>query len=350
MKSRLFYVLVGAFLASSSLAAQAQAAANTPTPAANVGTATPQVSRTISAITYRQRGGAMKLSFHGTELMQLASGEAKVEAKSGRVEIDAKFAGLDDATKFGLEYLTYVMWAITPQGRAVNLGEVVLNHGQSQPRATTELQTFGLVVTAEPYFSVTQPSELVVMESKAVEVPGKSAGKTEDIKANFELLPRGAYSSTNAPIREAIFGIDRKTPLAIFEARNAVRVAHLAGAEKYAPSMLARADQQLRDAESAYAGKQKDAAITAARSTAQTAEEARVMAVKAQQQERETAERRAAEDRAVKARADADAAGQRRIEADQARLRAEQERQQAELAKAEAMRMKQQAEQAAQEA
>ena len=318
----------------------AQQAGNNAGTASAAGTAT-SVSHTTKAVNYRHRGGATKIDFRGTELMSGASGEARVQSKNGSMEIDAQFNGVDEATKFGLEYLTYVLWAVSPQGRAANLGEVQLNHGQSHMKAITEMQTFALIVTAEPYFAVTQPGNMVVMENV---VRTDTVGKEENIDARFELLGRGTYASTNTRINDAIFGIDRKTPIDLFEARNAVRIAHIANAEKYAPTILAKAEQQLRQAEEAYVRKQGKSVIgTAAREAVETAEEARVMAVKAIADEEGKL-------REATARADAEAQGRRRQEAEAARLQAEQERAQAEAAKQEAERMKQEAEAAAQEA
>src|SRR5579883_3328355 len=283
--------------------------------------------------------------FHGTDLMQQADGDAKVENKNGRVEIEANFRGLDEATKFGLEYLTYVLWAVSPQGRAVNLGEVELKNGAGHLKAITDFQTFGMIVTAEPYFAVTQPGDMVVLENS----PGpKSAGSAEKIDAKFELLARGAYSATNTKIDNAIFGIDRKTPLELFEARNALRIARIAAADKYAPATETKAEQQLKSAEDAYRNKaDKKAVIAAARDAVNTAEEARIMAVKRKAEEdaqaRIAAEKKAAEEREAKARADAADELRRRQEAEEAR-------QQAEAARADAERMKQEAQQAAEEA
>jgi outer membrane protein OmpA-like peptidoglycan-associated protein len=302
------------------------------------------VSRTTKAVNYR-RAGAAKIDFQGTELMQQASGEARVQNKGSRTEIDAKFIGLDEATKFGLEYLTYVLWAVSPGGRAVNLGEVVLKNGSGEVKAISDMQTFGMIVTAEPYFAVTQPGNTVVLEN----VFGPATlGKVENIDASYELLGRGIYSSSNTKIENAIFGIDRKTPLELFEARNSVRIAHIALADKYAASTLAKAEQQLMNAEGVYSRKSdKKAVIAAAREVVETAEESRVMAVKRKAEEdaqaKIAADKRAAEDREARARADAIAEGQRRQEAEQAR-------QQAEVAKAEAVRMKQEADKAAAEA
>lgn len=273
--------------------------------------------------------------------MPQAAGEAKVESKSNRIEIDAKFEGLEEATKFGLEYLTYVMWAISPQGRAENLGEVSLKNGSGHVKAITDLQTFGMVVTAEPYFAVTQPGNVVVLENI---FGAATTGKVENIDAKYELLARGTYSSSNTKIESAIFGIDRKTPLELFEARNAVRIAHIAQADKYAASTVSKAEQQLKGAEDVYRrGSEKKAVDAAAREVVETAEEARVMAVKQKSEDdaqlAAIAEKKAALERESKARADAEAEVKKRQEAEQARLDAEK-------AKAEAEEMKQEAEKA----
>jgi outer membrane protein OmpA-like peptidoglycan-associated protein len=308
------------------------------------------VSRTTKAMHYRLQGGTTKVDFQGTDLLQRASGEAKVEGKKTNFEIDATFQGLEDATKFGLEYLTYVAWAVSPQGRPVNLGELTLNHsGSAHLKAYTDLQTFGMIVTAEPYFAVTQPGNMVVMESASV------LGGGENIDAKYELVTRGTYSSTNTHIQDAIFGIDTKTPLELFEARNAVRIAMIAAGDKYASSILPKAKQQLLHAEELYRQKQKKETVgVAAKEATETAEEARLMAVK---QKAEDEAQAAAAAREAKARADADAEAKRRADAEaaraqaeQARAQAEQARAQAEQAKAEAERMKQEAVAAAQEA
>jgi hypothetical protein len=184
------------------------------------------VSRTAKAVTYR-RGGIAKVSLQGTTLMPGGTGEAQVENKGNRVEIEVKFEGMEPATKFGFEFLTYALWAVSPQGRAVNLGEVQVKNGSAEVKAITDMQTFGLVVTAEPYFAVSQPGDEVVLENA-----GDAGG--ESIGATYELVPHGVYSSSNTKIENVIYGIDRKTPIELFEARNAVRIAKNANAGKYA--------------------------------------------------------------------------------------------------------------------
>ncbi len=347
-------VVMGTALAQSSTQPSAQQASAQQSPAQ-----TASVHRTTKAVNYRLRNDAVKIDFHGTELMQNASGEARVTGKKSSVEIDAKFDGLDDPTKFGLEYLSLVLWAVSPEGRAVNLGELVVDHNSSHVKAITDMQTFGMIVTAEPYFAVNQPGNMVVMENI---VGATTVGRQENIDAKYELLGRGTYSATNTKIQDAIFGIDRKTPRVLFEARNAVRIANLAAADKYAPSILTKATTQLRSAEEAYVQKRDKSTVeTLARETVTTAEEARVMAVKQKAEEeaqaKAAAEKKAAEDREAKARQDAldeakrrQEAEQARVQAEQARLQAEQSRQQALAAQAEAERMKAEAEKARQEA
>jgi outer membrane protein OmpA-like peptidoglycan-associated protein len=311
---------------------------------------TSNVVHTTQAMHYRQQGGTVKVAFQGSPLMPGASGEAKVEGKKTNIEVDAKFEGLEDSTKFGLEYLTYVLWAVSPQGRAVNLGELTLDHGKGHLKTFTDMQTFGMIVTAEPYSAVSQPGNAVVLENVVV---AGAAG--EDITAKYELLGSGTYSSVNTHIQDAIFGIDSNTPRALFEARNAVRIAHIAAADKYAPAIMAKADEQLRQAESGYRQKQSKGSIeAAAREAAQTAEESRVMAVKQKAEEeaqaQAAADKKAADDRAAKAHADAEAQAKARADADAARAQAEMAKAEAQKAAAEAARQKQEAEHAKAEA
>jgi outer membrane protein OmpA-like peptidoglycan-associated protein len=297
--------------------------------------------RTIRAVNYRRAGTTTKISFHSTDPNQIASGQAEVKNKGSRVEIEAKFTSLEPATRFGLQYLTYVLWAVSPQGRAENLGELTLKNGGGEVKAITDMQTFGMIVSAEPYFAVTQPGTFVVLENVAGE-------EAQPVEARYELLGPEAYSSSNTKIENAIFGIDSKTPLALFEARNAVRISRNAAADKYAAASLAKAGQQLESAEDAYRQRRDRKVVeAAARDAVQTAEEARVMAVKARAEEeaqaKAAADKRLAEERETKARADAEAELQRRKAADEARA-------QAEAARADAERLKQEAEKAAADA
>src|SRR5499425_1755592 len=253
------------------------------------------VERTTKAINYRHRSGSTKVDFRGTALLPNARGEAKVESKQGYIEIEVEFDDLQSATRFGPEYLTYVMWAITPEGRATNLGEVILNGTKSKLNVTTELQAFGLIVTAEPYFAVSQPSDVVVMENF---VRKDTVGKIEEIDAKYELLKRGQYSVNVAPAELKPIPLEKGTPLDLHEARNAVRIARWAGADKDAAESFHKAEESLRQAETYKARKAgTKPVVMSAREAVQTAEDARLIALKRQEEHRIAMERQAAADR-----------------------------------------------------
>src|ERR1700691_5988995 len=205
------------------------------------------VARTTKAINYHHRSGSTRIGCRGTALMPEARGEAKVESKQGVIKINAEMEKLGAATQFGHEYLTYVMWAITPEGRATNVGEVLLNNsGKTKLDATTQLQSFGLIVTAEPYFAVTQPSDVVVMENF---VRKDTSGTIEQVDAKYELLQRGQYVLNVNPAEIAARRLDPKVPLDLYEARNAVQIAFWTGAQVYAADTFLKATQGLENAE-----------------------------------------------------------------------------------------------------
>ena len=272
------------------------------------------VSRTIEAVNYRHLGGETKVDMIGTTLMPQAKGDAHVDSRHGRVVISSKVDKIGPASQFGPEYLTYVMWAITPEGRAQNLGELPLKDDHAQLDVTTDLQTFGLIITAEPYFAVTQPSDVVVMENKVLP---DTKGQTSEVVAKYELLPRGQYVKTETatgvrPLVEDVEHNHHKVPLGLLEARNAVRLAQAAEADQYAADSLAKAQASLDRAEDYYHRKQWKPVETAARDAAQNAEDARVIALRrreqksvAEAQERERSEARAeADPRPVRKRLD----------------------------------------------
>lgn len=249
-------------------------------------------ARTAKAINYQHRGGATKIDFKGTELMPNSRGEAKVESKQGYIEIEVEFDDLQAANKQGAEYLTYVLWAITPEGRVANLGEILLNGTKSKLNVTTELQVFGLVVTAEPYFSVTRPSDLIVMENV---VRADTVGKIEVIDAKYELLQRGQYQRLSNPLA---LKLDPKLPLELYEARNAVQIARGFGADRFATETFQKAEKSLAAAEAYQARKAGKKPVTmTAREAVQTAEDARAIAVKRQEDDALAAERQQAADR-----------------------------------------------------
>jgi outer membrane protein OmpA-like peptidoglycan-associated protein len=285
------------------------------------------VARTTKAINYNHRSGATHIGFHGTALMPEARGEAKVESKQGVIKIDAQMQKLQPATKYGAEYLTYVMWAITPEGRATNVGEVLLNGDKTHLDATTELQSFGLIVTAEPYFAVTQPSDVVVMENF---VTKETTGTIEEVDAKFELLQRGQYVLNVNPADVKPLRLDRKVPLELYEARNAVQIARWTGAEKYAADTFLKAKQGLENAEGYLKGKSGKKPIgTVAREAVQMAEDARIITIKKIQAENLASERQAGaqrEERAEGERAAAQSETERvRMAAEVARAAAQSE-------------------------
>jgi outer membrane protein OmpA-like peptidoglycan-associated protein len=283
------------------------------------------VERTTTAINYQHRGGSTTIDFRGTALLPDSRAEAKVESKQGYIEIEVEFDKLQPANRYGPEFLTYVMWAISPEGRATNLGEVILNGTKSKLNVTTELQAFGLIVTAEPYFAVTQPSDVVVMENF---VRPETRGKLGEVDAKFELLKRGQYSVNVQPSELRAIPLDPNTPLDLYQAQNAIRIARWAGADKDAADSFNKAAGLLQQAETAKAQKSGTRAIAmAAREAVQTAEDSRLIALKRQEENKLAAERAAAATREALARADADRS---RVEAElAAQRRAEAERQQA---------------------
>ena len=252
--------------------------------------------RTVKAINYQHRSGATKIDFRGTEILPNAGGEATVQSKQGYIRIEVEFNGLQPATNNGAEYLTYVLWAVTPEGRTANLGEVLLNGTKSRLNVTTELQVFGLVVTAEPYYAVTQPSDLIVMENL---VRADTKGKIEEIDAKYELLQRGQYQRLANPLA---LKFDRKQPLELYEARNAVQIARAVGADRFAAETFQKAEASLSQAEADQEHKTgKKPVIMTAREAVQTAEDARAIAVKRQEADALTAERQQSVDREARA-------------------------------------------------
>jgi outer membrane protein OmpA-like peptidoglycan-associated protein len=289
--------------------------------------------RTTKAVNYRNRGGATEVDMRGTDLMPDVSGHAKVDSKSGRLAINVELNHLTPANRFGGQFLTYVLWAITPEGRAVNLGEVLPGeNGKDKLEVTTELQAFGMIVTAEPYYAVTHPSNKVIAENI---IRQGTKGFEERIDAKFDVLEGGQYT-IDVPADQLPSSVASiKVPLDLLEARNAVVIAKAAGAQQYAADSLTKAEDMLQRAEDYYQRKQGRTPIgTAARGATQMAEDARVLTLQRKQQAKIDAERRAHEEAQAKAEADAAAAQQQAAQAqaqsdEDARRRAEAEAAQA---------------------
>jgi len=249
------------------------------------------VGRDIPAINYFHRNGSTKIGFQGTSLLPQATGTAKVESRLGRTSIDASFEGLSPANGFGNEYLTYVLWAITPEGRPINLGEILPTGSKDKDHltVTTNLQSFGLILTAEPYYAVTMPSDLVVMQNF---VEDRTQGVIEQVSAHYSLLPRGAYAETAG--RHTVLNPitrDERSPLELYEAINAVEIAEAAGAGKYAADTLATAKTALKNAQDLDLHKDnRKETITFAREAVQSAEDARIITIRKIKAEDEAAQ------------------------------------------------------------
>jgi len=258
------------------------------------------LTKSATAVGYEVGKGDTKVDLNGTELMR-ATGWAKVEikAKAGRTNIEVEVKGLKPPSTLGSEFLTYVLWVVTPEGRTGNTGEILLNkNGDGKLGATTPAQTFSLVVTAEPYFAVRLPSEMVVLQSE----PRKDTkGKIFPVK-EYKLLKRAQYEKMGNPLA---LTLDPNVPLEMYEARNAVEIAKSRGADKYAPEVFSKAEGSLQMAENSLASKaERNAIISTARQTAQFSEDARILAVQRQEEERIAKER---EDAAAKAKGEAEA-------------------------------------------
>jgi outer membrane protein OmpA-like peptidoglycan-associated protein len=286
------------------------------------------VSRSVQAVNYKHRGGATKMDFAGTDLMPQARGQAKVESKKGYIEIEVEFANLEKPTTFGNEYLTYILWAISPEGRAVNLGEILVgdNH-RSKVDVTTDLQAFALVVTAEPYYAVRQPSNVVVLENVVRE---DTKGTTEAMHTKYELLERGGYIPTGYKFDPVV--LNSKLPLEFFEARNALRIAQSEGAEIYAKDSYQHASRLMDQVDADATSKHTDrkAMIGVAREVVQTAEDARAITVKKIDEERVANERQAAANTLAQTQAQADTAIQQKEQAESDQARAERAKARAE--------------------
>ncbi len=310
------------------------------------------VGRTAQAVNYRHRGGSTKVNFQGTAIMPMAKGEAKVESERGVIHISADFGKMQPPSSFGPEYLTYVLWAISPDGRPQNLGELTLSDygagSSSKIDTTSPIQTFGMIVTAEPYYGVTQPSDVVVMENV---IRPDTMGVVEMIDAKYELLPRGMYTMQGRAKGFVPIHVSKKQPFELYEAENALQLSRIAGADKYATDSFQKAEDALQQAQRYQSQKPgQKPVITMAREAVVRAEDSRVIAIRRERDEAQEKERQAALDRenAAKAQAAKEAAERAQAEAEaQAqtarRIEADQERASAEKAKAEALAAEQEA-------
>jgi outer membrane protein OmpA-like peptidoglycan-associated protein len=271
------------------------------------------INRSVQAVNYKHHGGATKLDFAGTDLMPMANGEAKVESERGTMKIKAEFGNLQNSTSFGGEYLTYVLWAISPEGRAANLGEVLVGgNSRSKLDVTTDLQAFAMVVTAEPYYAVQQPSNVVVLENV---VRADTKGTIEAVNVEYQLIQRGGYIPTGYRFDPVI--LNTRLPLEFFEARNALRIAQSEDAGTYASDSYQHAVQLMNTADQ-YATREHidmKPLIAVSREAVQTAEDARAIAVKRMGEESLANERQASADEQARTQTQADDAIQLRDQA-----------------------------------
>ena len=281
------------------------------------------ISRSVQAVNYQHQSGASLVDFAGTALLPAANGKAKVRSKRGTMEVEAEFGNLQSPISFGSEYLTFVLWAISPEGRAVNLGEVLVgDNNRSKLTATTELQSFALIVTAEPYYAVRQPSNVVVLENV---VRNDTKGTSETLNAKYELMERGGYLPTGYKFDPVI--LSASLPLEFYEARNALRIAESEGAAQNAVDSYQHAVQLMNNADADASSKHIDrkALIAVSRETVQTAEDAREIAVKKIGEVRLAADRQASSDAQARSQAQADDATRLKnnAQADAAKVQAE---------------------------
>ena len=289
---RSFFWSVTPSLLAALLWTNASAAAQTSTPAPPSNDHVPiyrvtVVQRALDAINFQRHAGPTLIDLKGTVLLPKAEGRATVEVKNGYTKIDLNLRKVGPPTIFGTEFLTYVLWAITPEGKAVNLGEVIPDGSdKASMHITSPYSTFGLLVTAEPYFAVPYPSDVVILESA---VRPDTIGRAEEVKANYQLLPRGQYTlniqasqlaSARMRNQPGVSMEEYEAVSTLYQARNAVQIAGADGAPKSARDTLAKAQDYLNQAEGAYARKDFRGTTNAAKQAVEAASDARTIAMR----------------------------------------------------------------------
>ncbi|MCA1591833.1 MAG: OmpA family protein [Acidobacteria bacterium] len=279
--------------------------------------------RETVAVTY-PLDQTVSLKFRGTTRLPRLTGEAKVKRtgrRNTRVEMEIK--NLPRAYELGSVYTTFVLWAISPEGQADNLGEIKRSGSaivNTKIDVTTTLQTFALIVTAEPHFLVRSPSRMVVLEN----LPPRDPGDADVATVNVQYLGNASdyFNDTRVPDMA-----DRdyvKTPISLLGARQALNLARYAGAERDAENELSAAKSQLEKAENAWrlnqAESEVDAAARTATSLAVKAEESAVSRAAARKRRDEIARR----DAAVREAEDSAATATQQIQDLRERLRNEE--------------------------
>jgi outer membrane protein OmpA-like peptidoglycan-associated protein len=297
------------------------------------------VQRELDAVNYLNRSGTTKVDFQGTDLMPGAHGEAKVNSQTGKTQISVRFSGLTPANGFGPEYLTYVLWAISADGKPENLGELELSGDKASLDVSSYFQSFGMIVTAEPYFAVSEPSDVVVLKNVFT---NSTQGVLEQVNVHYQLLARGIYANTEGAHTNPMPVTDREhTPLALFEAYNAQRIARMVGADKYAPDIMQEVATDIQNAQQIQDSKHRDVKMefTDAREAVERAEDARITTLRKQAEEhqRQTEEAKTqAQQQAQQSQLQAEQAREQAANSQAAADRAAAERAQAEAAKAQA--------------
>lgn len=238
------------------------------------------VSNNLKAINYGYKAPPVETGLKGTVLLPEASGRASVRVLGGVTELDVRVSGLTAPSRFDPRLLTYVLWAVTPQGRPVSLGELIPNRAdKARLKVSTPLQSFALIVTAEPYFAVTKPGGVVVLENT---IPTGGNVRIEDVQAKEELYPSQEFTySTGRPEAPGpMVSMDEYEAMsALYQAQNAVQIARAEGADRAAPDSFARAEQLYRQALACRDRKDSHKRVAmVARQAAQAAEDARAVA------------------------------------------------------------------------
>ena len=294
------------------------------------------VQRDIDAVNYLHRSGTTQIGFVGTDLLPEGKGQANVKSERGIITVHAEFKGLRPANSFGKDFLTYVLWGISPDGRPVNLGEILPAGTKNNIEVTVPLQAFGMILTAEPYYAVSTPSDVVVMKN----VIDGTLGIQEKVMAHATLMPRGVYAEATNGQYTNMHPITRneKSPLELYEAYNAVRIAAQAGSEKYSPEIFSAAQLALKNAADMDSNKHRDEKmeISFARGAVEKAEDARIDTLRKESAERQRNAEIAKQNAQDQAAASQAAAAQSQAQAQASAAQAERDRLAAENAKLQA--------------
>src|SRR6476659_8789117 len=189
------------------------------------------LERKTIAITYPLEE-TITVKLRGTTLLPRLKGEAKVRRAGRRgTRVELSIDDLPRASELGGIYTTYVLWAISPDGHVDNLGEIKRSGSSfvnSKIDVTTPLQTFAMIVTAEPHFLMKVPSRMVVMENLQPQKPNGSQVETVDVR----YIGNSSDYFRTARVPEIADADYRQTPVSLLGARQAISLAKYAGASQ----------------------------------------------------------------------------------------------------------------------